>query len=381
MASSLDLILVGGGLSNGLFAYALSKLRPDVRFLLLEKQDRLGGCHTWSFHDSDVLPEASWIRPLISQSWPSHQVYFPNLQRRLNSPYHSIRSSEFHEKLMAQLGSSVRLNTQVVSADDTRVTLTSGEALTATAVIDGRGFVQGSARSAFQKFVGLDVRLEAPHGLAGPILIDATVLQEDGFRFFYCLPWSETECLIEDTHYSDTSDIDTERYLQNIRGYAIAKGWKIAEERGREQGALAIPLHKAAAATSAGPMAMGTRAGNFHPTTGYSLPDAARLVSQLIRHREWSPNVLRRSISEYGFSRRSSRSYFRFLNRMMFFGAKPQKRYRILEHFYRLPDRIIQSFYSGEISLGDGLRILLGKPPIPVYKVAQAIVIPGFNAK
>ena len=52
-----DLILVGGGLANGLIAWRLQQLRPQWRVLCLEQGPVLGGNHTWSFHDADLTAE------------------------------------------------------------------------------------------------------------------------------------------------------------------------------------------------------------------------------------------------------------------------------------------------------------------------------------
>ncbi|WP_229425703.1 lycopene cyclase family protein [Massilia sp. Se16.2.3] len=41
-----DLILVGGGLANGLIAWRLRTLRPALRILLLEASGGIGGNHT-----------------------------------------------------------------------------------------------------------------------------------------------------------------------------------------------------------------------------------------------------------------------------------------------------------------------------------------------
>jgi lycopene beta-cyclase len=51
------LILAGGGLANGLIAWRLRQLRPQVRVLMIESGSSLGGNHTWSFHDSDLTTD------------------------------------------------------------------------------------------------------------------------------------------------------------------------------------------------------------------------------------------------------------------------------------------------------------------------------------
>ena len=57
-----DVVLVGGGLANGLIALRLRALRPELKVVILERDTRLGGRHTWSHFATDVSPEiARWL--------------------------------------------------------------------------------------------------------------------------------------------------------------------------------------------------------------------------------------------------------------------------------------------------------------------------------
>ena len=60
------------------------------------------------------------------------------------------------------------------------------------------------------------------------------------------------------------------------------------------------------------------------------------------------------------------RGFYRLLNRMLFRAASPPERYRVLQRFYCLPQPLVERFYAGQASLADKLRILVGKPPVPV---------------
>ena len=81
-----DVVLVGGGLANGLIAWRLAQCKPDLRVILLEAADTLGGNHTWSFHDSDLTPaQHQWMAPLVVHRWPHYSVKFPRRVRQLDS--------------------------------------------------------------------------------------------------------------------------------------------------------------------------------------------------------------------------------------------------------------------------------------------------------
>ena len=45
----------------------------------------------------------------------------------------------------------------------------------------------------------------------------------------------------------------------------------------------------------------------------------------------------------------------------------------MLERFYRLPTPLIERFYAGEATLGDKLRILSGKPPVPIGRALSCL--------
>lgn len=239
-----DVILVGGGLSNALNAWRLKQQRPDVRVLVLEAGDRLGGNHTWSFHSSDVSPEAlAWLRPLICRSWSEQEVRFPGHSRILATGYHSITSDRLHDVIAPALGDSVRYNARAISVAAGGVVLDNQERITGRCVFDGRGFPRDAKVAlGFQKFLGLEVRTKAPHGLDRPIIMDARVEQFDGYRFVYCLPFSPTEMLIEDTYYSDKRDLDLPLLRRRVADYATANGYEILHVAREESGVLPIVL-------------------------------------------------------------------------------------------------------------------------------------------
>ena len=49
------------------------------------------------------------------------------------------------------------------------------------------------------------------------------------------------------------------------------------------------------------------------------------------------------------------------------------ERYRVLEHFYRLDPDLIARFYAGRSTLADRMKILSGRPPVPVGKALKAM--------
>ncbi|WP_150299695.1 lycopene beta-cyclase CrtY [Pseudomonas profundi] len=379
MSAAWDLILVGAGLANGLIAWRLRQLRPELRVLLLEAGAVPGGNHTWSFQASDLTSaQLEWLDRLIGARWDGYEVRFPTLQRQLESPYCSIFSERFAEVVSVDLGDCLRTSTAVRSLGPTWVELESGERIEAQAVIDGRG-VERSPHLAlgYQAFVGQELRLTKPHGLTRPILMDATVSQGQGYRFVYVLPFAPDRLLIEDTHYIDAPVVDDGLLREHIAAYASAQGWSVAQVLREEQGVLPITLAGNFSQfwqAAEGQPRSGLRAGLFHATTGYSLPHAVRLAEMICDASELDAGSLFSCIRSQAEQEWRRQGFFRLLNRMLFLAGKPEQRWQVMQRFYGLPADLIQRFYAGRLSAPDKMRILTGKPPVPVLAAARAAI-------
>lgn len=378
MDQDCDLLILGGGLAGGLIALSFAALRPEVRLLLVEQGAEAGGNHIWSFFDGDVAPEHRWlIDPLVAHRWPQgHDVRFPGHSRRLPTPYNSVSAVHFAVSLRDRLGDRLMTGATVAEAGPHHATLADGRVLKAAAVIDARGPGDLSAlRCGWQKFVGHTILCDAPHGVDRPVIMDATVDQIDGYRFVYLLPWDERRLFIEDTYYSDTPDLPVEGIAGRIAAYAAAHGWR-GEVVHREQGVLPVvhggdfdlywpkddPLARA-----------GVRAGMFQPMTGYSLPDAVRFALWLAGQ---PLEGLPASTRAYAKAHWRGGGYYRMLGKMLFGAARPDQRWRIFERFYRLSPPLIQRFYAGRSSMTDRMRILCGKPPVPIRSAMRTLINP-----
>ena len=374
-----DLAIVGGGLAGGLIAYALAKRRPELDLRLIERGPMLGGNHIWSFFSNDIEPEDRWlVEPFVSRSWNGYRVEFPGHARDLGLQYNSIRSERFDRVLREALPPEAVIRGRVVHVRPNGVALDTGRLVRAGAVIDAGGV--GPLRLldvGWQKFLGQELRLSAPHRLDQPILMDATVEQDDGYRFVYVLPFADDRLFVEDTYYSDGPAIDRDRLAARIADYAAARGWAVAEVVREEDGALPVAVGGDFAAYwhwgAHGIAKAGMRAGLFHPMTGYSLPDAVRTAAFVAD----MPDLRARPLHDALFDRARAiwdeRSYYRLLGRMLFRAAAPAERYKLLEHFYRLDPALIARFYAARSTGWDKARILLGKPPVPIGNAIRVL--------
>ncbi|MDB4987060.1 MAG: Lycopene cyclase protein [Myxococcaceae bacterium] len=371
-AADFDVVFVGGGLASVLASLALLERRPELRLAIVERGARLGGNHTWCFHAADVPASASQlVAPLIVQSWPGYEVRFPRRTRRLASGYACISSARLHEVGSARFGqapgSELLLGQSARELGADRVLLDDGRELAAKLVVDARGPTLGEpskpeqrGRRGYQKFVGLELRV-APHTLREPLMFDACIEQRDGFRFMYVLPLSSDRVLVEETFFSEHARLDEESGRRAILEYAAKRGLSVLEVLRVERGVLPMPWHDPPFDIRARPLAAGYRAGLFHPVTGYSFPLAIRFALALaasdLARLESSP------LAAFARAHAEQRPFLHFLTRLLFTCFAPAQRFSVLEHFYRLPEPVIERFYAAELRPLDRARVFIGAPP------------------
>jgi lycopene beta-cyclase len=374
-----DILFVGTGLAAGLAALRLSQNRPNLRIGLLDSgllADRRSP--TWSFHETDLDAQAlRCVEPVLSASWSSYDVAFPEHRRTLRASYHSILAADFFSHLKSVFADTLFENQTVVEWARMEVRTADGNTYCAPHIMDSRGWApvrsgRGSEKMmgtvGYQKFLGLDLKLQSPHGLSRPIVMDATVDQIDGYRFVYVLPWSENELLVEDTRYTLDATLDTEAIRAEVLKYAAARSWKVQTVVREETGCLPIPFSENPTEIGAYAVPWGVRAGLFHPTTGYSFPFAMESAGWLSQD-SLKPGLMTRFYEKKARVDRRL-SFYRWLNRV-FFWQKPDLRYRMLQRFYRLPEPTIARFYSATLRPLDYIRFFSGKPPVPPSKALE----------
>lgn len=372
---NFDLVLVGGGLANGLIALRLAQLRPELRVALVEAGPALGGNHTWSLFDADLTPDQrEWTAALVAHQWESYTVRFPRRQRVLPMGYRSTTSEKLAAALTAALpAENIFLSAPAVSVAADRVILADQRQLNAQAVIDGRGYRPSPhLELCWQKFVGQELELAAPHGLTGPVIMDATVPQYDGYRFVYVLPLGPNRVLVEDTYFSDADELSEAAVSARITDYVASQGWTVIQTLREEAGVLPMAIggdiEQLWDDGTPGVGMTGLQAALFQPATGYSFPDAARSADLIAALPVIDSVGVYQALREHSVRNWRATGFYRYLNLLLFKGAKPDERYRVLERFYGMSDGLIRRFYAGKSTVADRARILIGKPPISVRR-------------
>jgi len=383
---SSDLAILGGGLAGSLIALAMARHRPDLRVLLVEREDRLGGDHVWSFFETDVAPaHRDLVEPLIARRWSGYDVHFPGYSRMLATPYASVTSQRLDMMVRAALPAEALLTgVAVAEAGPQHVVLGDGRRLNARAVIDARG-THGLPHMAggWQKFLGQMLHLSVPHGLERPVVMDARVDQLDGYRFVYCLPFGAREVFVEDTYYSSDHRLDAAALRQRVGDYAQGMGWHVDSVSYEETGVLPViaggDFEKFwNCAPDPSVARAGTRAALLNPMTSYSFPDAVRFAMHLTTLDNLSGDSLGRTSHAWAANHWRGGRFYRMLTRMLFGAARPEERRAVLARFYTLPETLIERFYAGRPALADMARVLAGKPPVPLGAAMASLAGRGY---
>jgi len=386
--TAVDLAIVGGGLAGGLIAHAVHRERPELRIVLVESGKTIGGNHRWSWFESDLDTQGrALLEPFRQTSWDQgYEVAFPRYRRTLRTGYRSMASQDFHSGLMRVLPEgSVLFGRKATQLDARGITLDDGEQIPARAVVDCRSFAPSPhLEGGWQIFLGRHVRLDQAHGLARPMIMDASVDQAapygngSAYRFVYVLPLGAHDVFVEDTYYADDAKMDRGALSSRIEQYCRVRGWDGGDIVGNEAGILPVltggnfPAYLAEVSTPGVALA-GARGGFVHPLTSYTLPVAVENALTIAREADLTGSQLAALMEVRAKRHWRKTRYYRLLARMMFLAAEPAKRVRIFQRFYGLRQGLIERFYAGRSKPLDKLRVLSGNPPVPVGRAIAAI--------
>ncbi len=364
-----DYVLVGGGLQAGLLALAIKHHQPQSQIIILERETVFSGKQTWSCHQTDI-PEncRSWFAQIPRITWPSYLVRMRGFQRNVEIGYQSIRSSDFNTFLRhlsndQSNGLSVKRGIEVTELGCPRVELHGGHSVRSKCTIDCRGPlpVDRYQGLGYQKFFGWEVELDTPWVPELPVIMDVNTDQEDGFRFFYALPFTKNRILLQDTRFSDHADVDMADGAIRLREYLHRQGHSSFTVVREEHGCLPMPFASSPIESSPTYLEAGYRGNWFHAATGYSLPLAVQYADAVARV---APEQAEYAVSRLWQFHRGRSKVARLLHRMLLRVLTPSSRHQIFQHFYKsLPESTISRFYSHKFSQLDRMRLFLRMPP------------------
>ena len=257
-----DYIIIGGGCAGLSLAYELEiheKFKNKTLAIIEPRNDYIRD-KTWSFWKV----AAHNFEDCVKHSWSNFSVNIPNQTKYVqcgNSPYQSIDSGLFYKKIINTLKKNTNINffknINEISTEN-------------SFIFNSVSDVSDSKNDLWQHFSGIEI--ETNKDLFDDQifnLMDFDCEQRDSVHFFYTLPFSKKNALIETTWISDLNHPSNRDYSIQLEDY-IKNKLKIKnyEIKFKETGA--IPLFHPKKIKKINQMEIGTAGGMTRLSTGYT---------------------------------------------------------------------------------------------------------------
>ena len=289
-----DFVIAGAGCSGLSLATALSKANVKQSILLIDNNIHTNQDKTWCFWD---LPKLSPL-PFTTTVWQNLTFYSDNYEKKekiLPFNYVGVKSGDFYKYSYEVLKNAK--NIDIIEENIERIYgLESGACLetktqkfrchylfNSTAISAGHPKSYSTNSALKQHFQGWFVKTEKPvFEKNTATFMDFRTEQHQDVRFFYVLPYSEREALIEYTIFSkqlladEAYDEQIEKYIQET--LQIEKFTIMEKEKG------VIPMEFIHPDTSHNHIIpIGIVGGALKPSTGFAFSLIQKQVDQIIK--------------------------------------------------------------------------------------------------
>jgi lycopene beta-cyclase len=367
-----DYIIIGGGCAGLSLAYHLNKSQlRDKKVLIIDREQKNKNDRTWCFWAS----APTLFDSIIYRSWKKIEFLSDNFT--LNAPlknfsYNMIRGIDFYNEVQNTLAD--RENVQLIQDEFISVEEHEGKVIVKTknstytadwafdSTFDPKQFSAEGVDYHYlmQHFKGWIVATEVPAFDQTQIrMFDFRTEQGNEVRFFYILPFSKTEALVEYTLFSK-SLIPKEEYEEKLKDY-FANTLKISNYQIKETEFGIIPMtdFPLKQAQSKRIVNIGIRSGRAKPSTGYAFyriqQDSENIVRSLIH--SGSPIYQEKNLAQF-------KIYDAMILNIM--NRKGGSIKMIFTHLFRKnPIERVLSFLNEQTSLWEDFLIMQSVPPLP----------------
>ena len=343
-----DYIIIGGGCAGLSLAYELEiheKFKNKTLAIIEPRNDYIRD-KTWSFWKV----AAHNFEDCVKHSWSNFSVNIPNQTKYVqcdNFPYQSIDSGLFYEKIINTLKKNTNINffknINEISTEN-------------SFVFNSVSDVSDSKNDLWQHFSGIEI--ETNKDLFDDQifnLMDFDCEQRDSVHFFYTLPFSKKNALIETTWISDLNHPSNQDYSIQLEDY-IKNKLKIKnyEIKFKETGA--IPLFHPQNIKKINQMEIGTAGGMTRLSTGYTFMN---IQSQSKYIRENFENI--QKVNNFTVN-----SKYKFLDNI-FLKVLKKNSEKMPEIFFKMfncsPSTVI-NFLSNKSNIYEDFSIILKMPKL-----------------
>ena len=312
-----DIIIVGGGLAGLSLAKQLSSQQfSHLDILLIEARKQYFRDRTWSYWRDLTLP-AHPFAALERTSWKAWQVKLSETVATQAHPdwrYCTIDSNTVYDDCLKTIHSAahidLRLDTRIMTIHDSKapsIILESGEVISASWIIDARqskvAVFNGIRSGLVQTFLGWEIQADSDVFDEQCVGLMHFIPNKSGLHFFYILPYSKSNALIETTwvcpvEFQINFDNELKKYLQEY--YKLTNYTIQYFEKGE------LPLDAEQSKLSQRVVKAGSSAGTLRASTGYAFLDTLAHNSKLISSLQqaissdkssldnWQPTAFRR---------------------------------------------------------------------------------------
>ncbi len=257
-----DYIIIGGGCAGLSLAYELEihEKFKDKTLAIIEPRNVYNRDKTWSFWKV----AAHNFEDCVKRSWSNFSVNIPDQTKYVkcdNLPYQSIDSGLFYEKIIKTLKKNTNINFfKNINEISTKNSF----------IFNSVSDVSDSKNHLWQHFSGIEI--ETNQDLFDDQifnLMDFDCEQRDSVHFFYTLPFSKKNALIETTWISDLNHPSNQNYSIQLEDY-IKNKLKIKNYGIKFKETGAIPLFHPKNIKKINQMEIGTAGGMTRLSTGYT---------------------------------------------------------------------------------------------------------------
>ena len=347
-----DYIIIGGGCAGLSLAYELEiheKFKNKTLAIIEPRNDYIRD-KTWSFWKV----AAHNFEDCVKHSWSNFSVNIPNQTKYVqcdNSPYQSIDSGLFYEKIINTLKKNTNINffknINEISTEN-------------SFIFNSVSNVSDSKNDLWQHFSGIEI--ETNKDLFDDQifnLMDFDCEQRDSVHFFYTLPFSKKNALIETTWISDLNHPTNRDYSIQLEDY-IKNKLKIKKYEIKFKETGAIPLFHPQNIKKINQMEIGTAGGMTRLSTGYTFMN---IQSQSKYIRENFENI--QKVNNFKVN-----SKYKFLDNI-FLKVLKKNSEKMPEIFFKMfncsPSTVI-NFLSNKSNIYEDFSIILKMPKLVFLK-------------
>ena len=345
-----DYIIIGGGCAGLSLAYELeiNKKLSDKTLAIIEPRNEYQRDKTWSFWKT--FPHN--FEDCVIKSWDSFSINIPNKSKQIECeslPYQSIDSGLFYKKTLNRLKANKNIhffrNKEDVNTENSYV-------------FNSVPKINSNENDLWQHFGGYEI--ETDKNIFDDTIInlmDFDCEQRNNVHFFYVLPFSKNQAMIETTWLSK-NDKSLKDYEPQVKNYINRLGLKDYKINFKEEGA--IPLFHPINEKEKNKINIGTAGGMTRLSTGYTFLNIQEHSKYIRMNIE---NI--QSSKKYDIGKK-----YQFLDKVFLrvLEKHPEKMPSIFSNMFSTSSDTVIKFLSNKSNILEDISVILKMPKLLFIK-------------